>query len=753
MTIPALPGVDLVPSVSSRIVTIDAVTLTEGAPVTGDDAWVEFILPVDLHVRKDGKIITASRIRVPLAGGKGSVRLPTYDPDAVTAAGDTDWGIIVRKGWGGQHRGGCNCGRTHDGTYLVRIPVGTSGISLAALPAVRPLKGREKAYAITGAGITVREGAQWDASVSLSGGVLDFDFTVPPGGTAFARGSLPSGTDLGTVKEPGLYGIDARSTYTDTPPGYVAMSNGALLVGGVGTTWATQIYMQHGTSPTFEWRTTSTSAAWNPWQTVPKDFVKHNLPTTNLDQVYESGIYILAAPFPTGYTGVPREITTAAILFVQGGGIGTWASQEIVQYGANPIRLWRISRTANGAWNNWQATGDSTKAPVSDSHLLRVQAFKDAYPLASTGGKGVVVLRFDHGLTNFKSTIWPLLQQYQVKAYIAMNSRLWTIPENSGASQADARAWIASGLIEFGNHTADHEDRSTSVGIYDNIVNGRLELEAQLDTAIHGFAVPGLTEFDAFEGFGTGSLDQFSGTYAGGVILANHGISSGGMGQPAAGGARRVLDGVVRQGGRHYTWERADWASIKQQIDAAASTKTALTLMAHPRNMGNGSYFDAALAEKVIAYVRQQIDAGNLADLSYYQSHHAQLAPLPIADLAEHLAALEYTSGLRSFTGFLIDAFTAKWFYAVRDARTVSIHIVNLIYSGSATGTITVANLPPGFRPYITATATTTCGNSALITSSGVLQIVGTPSASVDSVSFTYLTPDPAPATPPGDPA
>lgn len=446
-------------------------------------------------------------------------------------------------------------------------------------------------------------------------------------GGRLGKGDLASGTDWNTVKTPGMYAVTAGATYTNTPPGYVAGSNGSLLVGGAGTSWATQTYVQHGAGPVTEWRSTRTSASWNPWELVPRDFVKHNLPASNLDLLYTPGIYILAAPFPTGYTGVPREITTAAILFVQGGGNGTWASQEIVQYGSNPVRLWRMSANASGGWNAWRAAGDSTAAPVSDAHALRVRAFEDAYPLVSTGGKGAVVLRFDHGLTNFKSTIWPLLQQHQVKAYIAMNSRLWSDAENAGASQADAKAWIASGLVEFGNHTADHEDRSTSVGIYDNIVNGRLELESQLDTTIHGFTVPGLAGFNQFEGFGNGSLDAFSGTYAGGVILANHGITSGAIGQ-SAGASRRVLDGQIRQGGRHYTWEAASWADIKQQIDSAATNKAALTLMAHPRNMGGSGYFTAALAGQVIAYIRERIDAGDLADISYYQSHHAQLDPL-----------------------------------------------------------------------------------------------------------------------------
>lgn len=442
------------------------------------------------------------------------------------------------------------------------------------------------------------------------------------------RGILASGSDWDTVKGAGLYIISALNSYVNTSPGYVTASNGVLIVESNSTGWATQRYIQHGASPISEWRTTVTSA-WNPWRTVQSvedGFVQPaSRSPLDLDTLKTPQTLSLNAPFPEGYAGVPVGIAGPSLLMVVGSPGNQWAAQMLFQYGA-PRMWWRTSRTFS-TWNEWEEVGAGgdyeTAPPPSDSHGMRVQAFKDAYPLVSTGGKGVVTLRFDHGLTNFKSTIWPLLQQYNVKAYIAMNSRNWGILENSGATFADAKAWIASGLVEFGNHTADHADRNTDAGIYDNIVNGRLELEDQLGTIIHGFTVPGLSEYDKMYGFASGSLDTYSSTYAGGLILANHGIVSG-----VANGVHRPLDGVVRQGQNHYGWEWRTAEDTKSLIDQAVSRKTALTLMAHPRYLGMTGYFDAAIAEEIIAYIRAQIDAGNLADLSFYQSHHAQLDPV-----------------------------------------------------------------------------------------------------------------------------
>lgn len=403
----------------------------------------------------------------------------------------------------------------------------------------------------------------------------------------------------------------------------------------------------------------------------------------NLDDLKTPQTRSLNAPFPEGYGGAPDNCTGPSLLIVAGSPGNSWAAQTLFQYG-DARMWWRTSRTFT-TWNEWQEVGAGgnymTAPPPSDSHAMRVQAFKDDYPLASTGGKGVVNLRFDHGLANFKSTLWPLLQQYNVKAYVAMNSRNWNIAENLGASYADARAWIASGLIEFGNHTADHADRNTDAGIYDNIVNGRLELEDQLETRIHGFTVPGLSEYDKMYGFATGTLDTYSSTYAGGLILANHGIVSG-----TANPVHRRLDGVVRQGQNHYGWEWRTVEDTKSLIDQAVARKTALTLMAHPRYLGLEGYFDAAMAEEVIAYIRQQIDAGNLADMSYYQSHHAQLGP--VTDDSGDLDITSALSGIESGAVVLTRIGQQVWL----DFRDVKL---------TDPGTYVQWNgaIPQGFRP------------------------------------------------------
>lgn len=266
-----------------------------------------------------------------------------------------------------------------------------------------------------------------------------------------------------------------------------------------------------------------------------------------------------------------------------------------------------------------------TNALATGNRDMRLQMFRDAYPLVSTGGKGAVVFRYDHGLTNFKNVLKPLHDTYNLPAYIAMNSRNWGLAENSGATQADAASWSN---VEWGNHTADHNDKTGIADIYDAVAVARAELEQQVGKTVHGFTVPGLpgadgNSYNKLDGFNVGYASGYSNSYAGSLILAHHAIASGVIGPQY-----RPLDGQIRIGGRHYGWEDRTVADTKALIDEAVATKTALTLMLHPRTMNLSGYWTPAIADEVLAYVRSLIDAGELADLSYYQSHHATTAAI-----------------------------------------------------------------------------------------------------------------------------
>lgn len=419
--------------------------------------------------------------------------------------------------------------------------------------------------------------------------------------------------------------------------------------------------------------------------------------TGNLNSVFTPGDLRFGASVISGWANIPPELTGPFILTTHTyPDLNRWGWQEAVMHGSASVRMWRHTQTL-GVWGPWRVLGSGgggpsdipTNALALGSRAMRLQMFCDAYPLVSTGDRGAVVFRYDHGLTNFKGTLKPLHDQYNIPAYIAMNSRNWELPENSGATQAEAAAWDD---VEWGNHTADHNDKIGIADIHDTIAVGRAELEAQVGATVHGFSVPGLGDIPGgtkFDGFGTGGASGYSDSYAGALILSHHAIASGTITEPgAAATAHRRLDGELRLGGRHYTWESAEWASIKAQIDSAIANKVAITLMCHPRTMGLSGYWTAALAEQVISYVREQIDAGNLADISYYQSHRAQLDPLEAATI---------DTGWRDMSNNLEYGWTGGNIFIRRIGDEVAAVFKGL--DGTNATNAAVIKLDPGFGP------------------------------------------------------
>ena len=356
-----IPSQDLVPSVSSRVVTIDATSMLEATP--DGEHWVDFILPQDLHVAADDKIIMAGSERVTLDAGKGSIRLPTYDPDAKTVDGSTDWVILVKKSWVGKgcgHGRGCGCG----GAYAIRVPVGTSSISLADLPAVRALTPREQIYAITGASVTVTEGGSWGASLDLSGGILNLGLTVPPGGTAWKRGRLADGTDandLTGTAQSGIYALGSSGAYSNLP--FTGAGQLEVVIESTGPAY--QEATQYATGSTYKRPLTnpySSPKQWGAWRRTDTDYqgtVPDGGDLNIYDSLNSSGRYALAAG--RAYLNAPFDSAGQLRVDVASTGPGY---QEAVEYatGVTFRRPLTNPYVTPREWGDWRRT-DASVAP------------------------------------------------------------------------------------------------------------------------------------------------------------------------------------------------------------------------------------------------------------------------------------------------------------------------------------------------------------------------------------------------------
>lgn len=242
-----IPDADLVPSVTSRIVTIDVADMTEGAPANGE---ITFTLPCDLHVPKDRKVIQAGSETVVLSAGKGSIRLPTHDSDITQPR---DWVIWVKKSWLPR-------------PYPIRVPAGSSSsISLAEIPPAELVPHGARFWAITGGSLTITEGANWNGSATVSNGIIHIHLTVPPGGAAFWKGGTPLDemTNWRTL-DAGMYSIN-RGDVAESfglPP-----LSGTLIIGDWNNDkYGTAMFISRGTGDTTRLFINSKSAgSWDDW--------------------------------------------------------------------------------------------------------------------------------------------------------------------------------------------------------------------------------------------------------------------------------------------------------------------------------------------------------------------------------------------------------------------------------------------------------------------------------------------------------
>ena len=362
MTSVIVPPVDLAPGMPSRVVTISATDVTEGGKSL-EGQMVRFALSDTLDVSRNGDVIAKTQAEVVLdANGEGQIRLPVYDENVKTWCG-RDWAILVTATWGSQK--------------AIRVPAGSSSIALSALPPVRPLRGRELQWAITGVSVSTKEGGQWGASVSLNGGILDFDFTVPPGGEAWAKGALAPGTDLNSLSGQGIF-YQSNSGNAATELNYPAPVAGAVHQFQWGT-GVVQVYYPYTANTQFGDRIymrSRGSSSWFPWLEIlsSAETDKRYSPriglslddSTNLNSLPGPGVYyqskgaqataLLNYPVPLGGTLVQHSW-------------GTGMTQIYYPYSVNiehGRKIYYRSRgnTAWGPWLSFLSTADADERYV-----------------------------------------------------------------------------------------------------------------------------------------------------------------------------------------------------------------------------------------------------------------------------------------------------------------------------------------------------------------------------------------------------
>lgn len=603
MTSVIVPPVDLAPGMPSRVVTISATDVTEGGKSLAGQ-MVRFALSDTLDVSSGGDVIAKTQAEVVLdADGNGSIRLPVYDEDVKTWCGQ-DWAILVTTTWGSQK--------------AIRVPTGTSSIALSALPPVRPLRGREKQWAVTGASVTVTEGGNAGGSVSLSGGVLDFRLTIPRGD--WSRGTLAVGDDANTLTLPGTYKV-ASSQVANTPGPLV----GELALLGH-TSYPVQVFTSWESIPQMFARR-QVAGAWSTWE--PMTLRRMNaISGEDLNDSRQLGFKMVSTgTVKNGPGAVGTLITTHEDV------------QMFLTREASP-RLLARSYT-NGTWGPWApvagggdltaltdrvAALESSTVAVSGGHehLMRESDMRQRLGRITTGGKAAVCLIFDHGTEKFESIVLPLLRQHQMRATLALNSGMFDAGYMHAATNGTAtwdtiKAWATGDGIEIANHTMTHRGATGPDAMRAEIIGGREGLEAALGLPIDSFVQIGVPSGDPdYDGFGIGSSPSaYYSTVAGRMILDAHACVAGSIPH-----TRQTygLDGMIPLGanGRWLDAGTPDAvASVWARVDTAVSRTERTIVRLHPAAIDLPNSITSAALAAFFAQLAARRDAGDLVVLPF----------------------------------------------------------------------------------------------------------------------------------------
>ncbi|UYB35515.1 polysaccharide deacetylase family protein [Arthrobacter koreensis] len=289
-------------------------------------------------------------------------------------------------------------------------------------------------------------------------------------------------------------------------------------------------------------------------------------------------------------------------------------SQFYMEYGSREAVWYRSTGSlSNGTMQPWRNITESTMPEIVGMYQREtlVDAFRQRRGgVIGTDGLPAVSLIFDHGLVKFRDIVLPLLRKYGLPWAQVLNSRTLNTAANGGVTLSTVQDWAIADGGEIWNHGATHNDATTKMGLFDEIVNGLEELKAGIPKLpIEGFAPPGLPDGEYMGASGFNTPAKFYGTYAGRLMMAYHAAVRG-----YAGNTYRSLPQDLPIGGRHVTMDQAARSTMINILNAITeySTPVGCQIMLHPSYVGDAGYVSAADVEAVFADIAARRDAGRL---------------------------------------------------------------------------------------------------------------------------------------------
>lgn len=327
---------------------------------------------------------------------------------------------------------------------------------------------------------------------------------------------------------------------------------------------------------------------------------------------------ILNAAGADSVAGLPVSSPGTLEVWTTSNGVAT---QIFTAYGAySGVYFRQAASVGDRTWTTWArlATIDDVPSSPGSRNEMLAQTFTYARGgRIGTGGVSAVALRFDHGTVNFRDIVLPLLRKYGLPCTQAYYSEMFTTgrdPESNTDGNIgwnELQQWALEDGVEPAAHSATHRDAATSNAMNEEIVESLADLRAAIPRAsIDGFLIPGVGG-TGYAGFNSSRLTDFTDTPAGQRILATYAWASG-----YHGGQVRSLDGTLRSGLTHYTWESQSLGFVQSYVRNAQDLGGGIVLMMHPMAIDTPGNVTAAQVDEVLGWIAAERDAGRLEVLT-----------------------------------------------------------------------------------------------------------------------------------------
>lgn len=358
------------------------------------------------------------------------------------------------------------------------------------------------------------------------------------------------------------------------------------------------------------WERTANLTGWNPWRKTDPWERTAVAAGVDVSTLTRPGQYPIAF---TNQPGLPIEGVGGYLEVLTATGV---RRLQRFTTNSNSPREWK--RTANlTGWNPWIETVTVTGSggAASDEGRLRVAAMRQRVGAVKVDTPAAVTIIMDHGLTNVKSKVLPLMRARGLTATLAINSGRWSDANNSGASQADVKGWLD--VFEIANHGKNHT-LNGGTGDADEIEGGRAELETQLGVPIDTYVQTGNTgtTYD----FGDGnSWPAYWSTATGRVVTRSHAVWTGLVPNPGMSSGIYPLDGHPKWGAVG-SWLDISTATPQARVtEAIATGGVGVLLRLHPQFLDTAGYITTAQLTTFLDWLVARRNADEVTVLTFRQ--------------------------------------------------------------------------------------------------------------------------------------